>query len=189
MNLLLADFWTGQNRKKKKEHAQWWMKLSDWVVRCPKGPSERPGLPEMLHRKLEVLFGQKGASIDIFAVIINPVSWRKAWQQHSTPILYGSIGIHRFMDPSNVWSAVKSLSHVQLFATPWTVAYQALPSMGCSKQEYWSRLPFPSPGDLPNTGIKHRSPKLQADALPSEPPGKSHWKGDLKDICLSNLRK
>ena len=82
------------------------MKLSDWVVKCPKEPSERPGVPEMLHRKLEVLLGQKGASIDIFAVIISTVSWRKAQQQHSTPILYGSIGIHRFMDPSNVWSEV-----------------------------------------------------------------------------------
>ena len=45
-------------------------------------------------------------------------------------------------------SEVKSLSHVQLFATPWTVAYQALPSMGFSRQEYWSGLPFPSPGYL-----------------------------------------
>ena len=45
---------------------------------------------------------------------------------------------------------VKSLSRVQLFATPWTVAYQVPPSVGCSRQEYWSWLPFPSPGDLPN---------------------------------------
>ena len=52
------------------------------------------------------------------------------------------------------------------------VAYQALPSMGFSRQEYWSGLPLPSPGDLPNPGIEHRSPALQAEALPSEPPGK-----------------
>ena len=64
------------------------------------------------------------------------------------------------------------LSHVQLFATPWTVAYQAPLSMGFSRQEYWSGLPFPSPGDLPNPGIEPRPPALQADALPSEPPGK-----------------
>ena len=64
------------------------------------------------------------------------------------------------------------LSRVQLFATPWTVAYQALPSMGFSRQEYWSGLPFPSPGDLPNSGIEPRSPALQTDALPSEPPEK-----------------
>ena len=67
---------------------------------------------------------------------------------------------------------VKSLTHVRLFATPWTVAYQASPSMGFSRQEYWSGLPFPSPGDLPDPGIKPGSPALEADALTSEPPGK-----------------
>ena len=67
---------------------------------------------------------------------------------------------------------VKSLCRVQLFATPWTVAYQASPSMGFSRQESWSGLPSPSPGDLPNPGIEPRFPALQADALPSEPPGK-----------------
>ena len=61
-------------------------------------------------------------------------------------------------------------SHVQLFATLWTVAHQAPPSMGFSRQEYWSGLPFPSPGDLPDPGIEPRSPVLQADALTSEPP-------------------
>ena len=74
---------------------------------------------------------------------------------------------------------MKSLSHVQLFATLWTVAYQAFPSMGFSRQEYWSGLPFPSPGDLPNPGIKPRSPALEADALTSEPPGKDHLSRDL----------
>ena len=67
---------------------------------------------------------------------------------------------------------VKLLSCVRLFATPWTVAYQAPPFMGFSRQEYWSGLPFPSPGDLPDPGIKPRSPTSQADALTSEPPGK-----------------
>ena len=67
---------------------------------------------------------------------------------------------------------VKSLSLVQLFATPWTVAYQAPLSMGFSRQEYWSGLPFPSPGDLPNPGIEPQSPELQADALTSEPSDK-----------------
>ena len=67
---------------------------------------------------------------------------------------------------------VKLLSHVRLFATPWTVAYQAPPSMGFSRQEYLSGLPFPSPGDLPDPGIKPRSPAFQADTLTSEPPGK-----------------
>ena len=62
---------------------------------------------------------------------------------------------------------VKSLSHVQLFATPWTLAYQAPLSMGFSRQEYWSGLPFPSPGDLPDPESEPGSPALQADALPS----------------------
>ena len=67
---------------------------------------------------------------------------------------------------------VKSLSRVRLFVTPWTVVYQAPPSIGFSRQEYWSGLPFPSPGDLPDPGIKPRSPALHADILTSEPPGK-----------------
>ena len=67
---------------------------------------------------------------------------------------------------------MKLLSRVRLFATPWTVAYQAPPSVGFSRQEYWSGLPFPSPEDLPNPGIEPGSPALQADTLTSEPPGK-----------------
>ena len=58
-----------------------------------------------------------------------------------------------------------SLSCVRLFATPWTVAHQFPPSMGFSRQEYWSGLPFPSPGDLPDPGIKTGCPALQADSL------------------------
>ena len=65
---------------------------------------------------------------------------------------------------------VKSLSHVRLFVTPWTVAYQAAPSMGFSRQGYWSGLPFPSPGNLPDPGIEPGSPTLQAEALISELP-------------------
>ena len=65
---------------------------------------------------------------------------------------------------------VKLLSRVQLFATTWTVAHQAPLSMGFSKQEYWSGLPFPSPGDLPDPGMEPRSPSFQAESLPSEPP-------------------
>ena len=67
---------------------------------------------------------------------------------------------------------VKSLSRVRLFVTPWTVAYQAPPFMGFSRQEHWSGLPFPSPGDLPDPGIEPGSSALQTGALPSELPGK-----------------
>ena len=73
--------------------------------------------------------------------------------------------------PTSQKVKVKSLSRVWLFATPWTVAYQSPQSMEFSRQEYWSGLPFPSPGDLPDAGIEPRSPALQADAWPSEPPG------------------
>ena len=64
---------------------------------------------------------------------------------------------------------MKSLSRVQLLVIPWTAAYQAPPSMGFSRQEYWSGVPFLSPGDLPDLGIELGSPALQADALLTEP--------------------
>ena len=71
---------------------------------------------------------------------------------------------------SNAWKwkvKVKSLSHVWLFATPWTAAYQAPPSMGFSRQEHWSGVPLPFPGDRLNPGIKLGSPASQADSLGS----------------------
>ena len=87
------------------------------------------------------------------------------------------------MLPLNFWrepKRVKSLSHVQLFGTPWTVvAHQALLSMEFSRQEYWSGLPFVSPGDLPDPGIEPRFLALQADSLPTKLPGKfSYGPGD-----------
>ena len=86
---------------------------------------------------------------------------------------------------------MKLLSHVRPFAIPWTIAYQApLSSMEFSKQEYWSGLPFPSPGDLPDPGIEPASPTLQADALPPEPPGKHNDRsggGALKDFYCDLL--
>ena len=83
----------------------------------------------------------------------------------------------RFSLYNGLWSEVKwkLLSYVWLFATPGTVACQAPLSMGFSRQDYWSGLPFSSPGDLPNPGIELRSPALQTDSLPSESLGKSQW--------------
>ena len=66
-----------------------------------------------------------------------------------------------------------SLSSVQIIVTPWMVTHQVPLSMGFSRQEYWSRLPFPSPGDLSDPGTEPRPPTLQVDSLLSEPPGKS----------------
>ena len=79
------------------------------------------------------------------------------------------------------------LSHVRVFANPWTLAYQAPLSMGFSRQQYWSGLPFPSPGNLPDPGIKPRSPALQTDALPPEPPGKSILKEISPEYSLEGL--
>ena len=64
------------------------------------------------------------------------------------------------------------LSRVQLFVGSWTVACQAPLSMEFSRQEYWSGLPFPPPGDLPDPGIEPGAPALQVASLPFEPPGK-----------------
>ena len=74
-----------------------------------------------------------------------------------------------------------SLGRVRLLATPWTVASQPPLSMGFSRREYWSGLPCPPPGDLPNPGIEPRSPIQQADSLPAEPSGKP------KNIGVSSL--
>ena len=63
-------------------------------------------------------------------------------------------------------------SHVRLLATLWTIAHQALLSIGFSRQDFWSGFPCPPPGDLPYPEIKRVSPALQADSLPTEPPGK-----------------
>ena len=81
---------------------------------------------------------------------------------------------------------VKSLSHVRIFATQWTAACQVPLSMGFSRQEHWSGLPFPSPEDLPNPGIEPGSPALQADALTSEPPYLYYLPNSGK--CFSHLR-
>ena len=82
-------------------------------------------------------------------------SCRKNSMAHSSRYKYSSMDeIHR----------VKSLSSVQIFATPWTVTCQDPLCMGFYRQEYWSGLPFPSPGDLPNPGIELGCPALQADS-------------------------
>ena len=94
----------------------------------------------------------------------------KAWRQTVGQALI--FLNEQFLKTHYVWSVkVKSLSRVQLFSTPWTVAHQAPPSMEFSRQEYWSGLPFPSPGGLPDPGIEPGAPALQADAVLSEPPG------------------
>ena len=87
-----------------------------------------------------------------------------------------------------IFSLAYLLSHVGVFATPWPMGHQVPLSMGFSRQEYWSGLLFPSPGDLPNPGIEPGSPTLQADALPSESPGKLlQWEGASNtQLCMEN---
>ena len=72
---------------------------------------------------------------------------------------------------------VESLSRVRLFVTPWTVAHQSPLSMGFPRQEYWSGLPFPSPGDLPDSGIDPGLPALVSGFFTTEPPEKPHLRG------------
>ena len=78
---------------------------------------------------------------------------------------------------------VKSLSHVRLFATPWTVARQVPLSMGFSRQEYWNGLPFPPPEDLPNPGTEPSSPALAGGFFTAEPPGKP--KCSIKAVIIN----
>ena len=100
------------------------------------------------------------------------------WLNFSTICLVNFLTVYfitlkKWDDPGGgVVCGKKSLSHGWLFVTPWTVAYQVPPSIGSFRQEYWSGLPFPFPGDLPDPGIEPRFPSLQADALPSELPRK-----------------
>ena len=77
-----------------------------------------------------------------------------------------------YISPHLNFVVVQSLSHVRLFATPWTVAHQAPLSMVFPRQEHWSELPFPSPGDLPNPGINPAFPALAGGFFTTEPPGK-----------------
>ena len=89
--------------------------------------------------------------------LVQPL-WKTVWR------FFRKLKIKMLYDPAiplpGMKVRVKLLSRVRLFATPWTVAHQAPPSMGFSRQKYWSGLPLPSPGDLPNPGIHPGSPTL-----------------------------
>ena len=100
---------------------------------------------------------------------INAKKWRKTTEWERLDISSRKLevpGKHFMQSESEVAQSCLTLCDL------WTVAHQAPPSMGFSRQEYWSGLPFPSPGDLSDPGIEPRSPTLQADALTSAPPGK-----------------
>ena len=139
-------------------------------------------LIEEIHKYGSCYFPVKLNKWDLFVTIV-----LSFWKGHRINLFFNSLylhmpndcqiqGVHHLLasnKPFKICSNLShSLSHVLFFATPWTVAHQAPLSMGFSRQECWSGLPFPSPGDLPNPGIEPRSPALQADTLTSEPPGK-----------------
>ena len=103
------------------------------------------------------------------------------YSRQSCSCLSYRAGKHHLLSVNPPWTpcycCLVANLHLTLFATPWTVSCQAPLSLGFFRQEYWSRLPFPYPGDLPDSGIEPGSPALQADALPSEPPGKPELPG------------
>ena len=108
----------------------------------------------------------------------------KLWRcSHPTPSL---ACLHKQLaSPSLTWTLWKVLlSRVRLFATSWTVAHQAPLSMIFSRQEYWSGLPFPSPGDLPNPGIEPAYPALAGGFFTTELPGKPKQYFNKTQICL-----
>ena len=106
------------------------------------------------------------------------------WKTCKCFYLCGMLGFSCGMQTLNC-STEKKWSHSVVsdsFLTSWTVACQAPPFMGFSRQEYHNGLPFPSPGDLPNPGVKPRSPSLQADSLLCEPPGRPPDQGSTPGL-------
>ena len=103
------------------------------------------------------------------------------YERQST--LFLNLASEIWYSPYNICGGGWQFSHYVVsdsFATPWTASHQAPLSLGFPRQEYWSGLPCPLPGDLPNPGIELRPPALQADSLTSEPPGKpknEYWSG------------
>ena len=95
---------------------------------------------------------------------------------------------HLIYDPKwgyGTWLCLCSC--IRLFATPWTVARQASLSLGFSKQEYQSGLPFPTPGDLPNPGIEPQCPALAGGFFTTSPPGKLLWNMNSTELSIEGF--
>ena len=131
-----------------------------WIVAHQICPGDFPGKNTGVgcHFLLQGIFPIQGLNLGLLH-----------WQVHSLRLS------HQGSPSLCVKVKVKSLSRVRLFETPRAVVYQAPPSVGFSRQEYCSGVPFPSPRDLLNPGIEPRSPAWQADALSSEPPGNTGY--------------
>ena len=141
-------------------HGIFQARILEWVAisfsRGSSWPRDRTWVYLHCRQTLYHLSHQGNPYFMLLLLFMLPVySWEKEWKrtwQNAWQLVNSAAG---YMEVEVKW-----LSHVWLFATTWTVAYQAPPSMGFSRQEYWSGLPFPPPGDLPNPGIEPRSPAL-----------------------------
>ena len=125
----------------------------------------------ILKRKSKNLVKSKNTPSSVPAVLstCSPYSYWLMWSHSSGPGMERLMGLCSvFVELIFLLSCVSRSVMSNSFASSWTIANQAPLSMGFSRQEYWSGLPFPTPGDLPNPGIKPRSPALQADSLLSE---------------------
>ena len=133
--------------------------------------------------------GQEDPLEKEMAIHSSTIAWKIPWTEEP--------GRLQSMVPQKVrhdWATflyvLSRFSHVQLFVTPWTVAHQCPLSMRFPRLEYWSGLPLPSPGNLPDPGIKPGSPTLQAESLPSEPPSKlCQWERKDPGANWSTLHK
>ena len=148
----------------------------------PRGHKELDTIEQLstnAHRSGEQSMGVGPLSCTVFRATIHLEHHANGVPRRCRPgelrCAFTSCFANMYMSPNFFFffSKCQLLSHVQLFVTTRTVAHQAPPlSVGFRRQDYWSGLPFPSPEGLPNPGIEPRSPALQADSLPSEPPGK-----------------
>ena len=146
------------------------------VDSLPAEPSGKPVCDPTLHYYLPVAAAAAAKSLQSCPTLRDPIDGSPPGSPVPGILLARTLQCIA-ISFSSAWKwkvKVKSLSCVRPSATPWTAALQAPLFMGFSRQEYWSGMPSPSPGDLPNPGIEPGSPALQADALPSEPPGKPY---------------
>ena len=159
----MTPYWVGRDHLGAKGRRQSFLSLNThfpWIVQS------QNVVPVCM--RFILLLGNKTWALSYYF----PVRDYKLQKWEGFYFLWWSWNVLVLVSQSCVKVKVKLLSRVQLFATPWTETYQAPQSMGFSRQEYWSGLPFPSPGDLPNPGIEPGCPALQTNALPSEPLGK-----------------
>ena len=117
--------------------------------------------------------------MELCSTFYGSLEGRRVWERMNTCICM----------TDSLHCSPESITTLLMSYTPWTVAHQTSLSMGFSRQEYWSGLSFPSPGDLPDAGIEPKSPALQADALVSEPPGKPKMVKFMLCVFRHNFKK